>query len=1053
MNRNQSTRAPVNPKNRRTGLVLLLVAFAFAFGASRLIAAADHYGQVTFTGLAVPGATVTAVQGESQRVTVTDQMGVYRFADLADGMWTLKVEMRGFKAATREVVVTPGAPASTWELTLLPFDEITRGLPVPPPPPTRQPPTAGTGTHTDATPTRPAPLPPGPAAGSGPGAPSGFQRAGVTAPARPPGAVNAALAAPDEPPADAAAASDGFLINGSVNNGAASPFAQPAAFGNARRRVGALYNTQLGMTASSSAWDARPFSLTGQSVNVPSYNNVHVLALVQGPLRIPKILRNGPNLFVGYQRTADDTATTQSARMPTALERRGDFSQTRDPFGRSVQVVDPATGAPFSSGLIPSDRISPQAAALLGYYPLPTLDTASQYNYQAPIVSSMRQDSLQSRATQVVNQRNQVFGTASYQRTTTDTRSLFAFEDLSASSAFDMSINWNRRMSQSMQMRTRYQFTRQSADTTPYFAHRANVSGDAGITGNNQEPINWGPPSLVFSTVAGLSDQLPRSTDNLTHAAGADVFLFKGRHNVTIGGDVRRHHVDILSQQDPRGTFTFTGAATGSDFADFLLGIPSASSIAFGNADKYLRAFSYDAYITDDWRVGPSLTLTAGARWDYEAPFSEAYGRLVNLDVAPGFTGISPVLASSPAGPLTGRRFPGSLMRPDRGGVQPRLAAAWRPVPGSSLVIRGGYGVYRNTNVYQSITTLLAQQPPLSTTLSVANSQANPLTLARGFVAPAATNLNTFAVDPDFRVGYAHNWQASAQRDLPASLTVNLTYLGTRGSHLIQEFLPNTYPAGAVNPCPACPSGFAYLTSGGSSSRHAGQVQLRRRLRNGLTASVQYTLARAIDDAASFAGASLSGTVFAQNWLDLEAERGPSAFDQRHQVNASFQYTTGVGVAGGALMDGIRGTLLKGWTITGQLTSGSGLPLTPYYLRTTPGTGFTGSVRASLTGASTDPPAGYYLNPAAYAPPARGSWGDAGRNSARGPSQFSLNAGITRTFSFSARTSLDWRIDATNVLNRVTYAGVNSLVGSPQFGLPNALNQARRIQTRLTMRF
>ena len=66
----------------------------------------------------------------------------------------------------------------------------------------------------------------------------------------------------------------------------------------------------------------------------------------------------------------------------------------------------------------------------------------------------------------------------------------------------------------------------------------------------------------------------------------------------------------------------------------------------------------------------------------------------------------------------------------------------------------------------------------------------------------------------------------------------------------MQEFLPNTYPAGASNPCPACPAGFVYLTSNGNSTRHAGQSQLRRRLRNGFTASVQYTLSKAIDDAA-----------------------------------------------------------------------------------------------------------------------------------------------------------------------------------------------------------
>jgi hypothetical protein len=1024
--------------------VLLSILVGFAFGASRLMAAADHYGQVTFTGLAVPGATVTASQGERQVVTVTDAMGVFRFADLADGVWTVRVEMRGFAPATREIAVKSDAPPSTWELTLLPIAEIARGLPAPATRPAATAPAAANQTAASSPPA--APSSPRPAQ-------TGFQRTDVAAAARPAAAVAAAVAVPDDPPADPAAASDGFLINGSVNNGAASPFAQPAAFGNARRRPGALYNTQLGMQASSSAWDARPYSLTGQPASVPSYANVHVLAMVQGPLRIPRLLRNGPNLFVGYQRTADDNATSQSARMPTLLERDGDFSQTRDLFGRPVQVVDPATGLPFPGGAIPRDRISPQAAALLGYYPQPTLDTGGRVNYQAPIISAVRQDSFQSRATQVVNQRNQVLGTASYQRTVTDTTSLFRFEDLTESSALDVSLNWNRRVSQFLQVRTRYQLTRQTSSVTPYFANRTNVSGLAGITGNNQEPINWGPPSLVFATVAGLSDALPRSSETLTNTAGADVFLFRGRHNVTIGGDLRRHHIDLLSQQDPRGTFTFTGAATGFDFADFLLGIPSASSIAFGNADKYFRAFSSNAYVTDDWRIGPSLTVTAGVRWEYEAPLTEAGNRLVNLDVAPGFTAVRPVLASDPRGALTGRAFPPSLIRPDRGGVQPRLAAAWRPVPGSSLVIRAGYGVYRNTNAYQSIATLLAQQPPLSTTLSIANSPGNPLTLARGFVAPPAITANTFAVDPDFRVGYAHNWQVSAQRDLPASLTVNLTYLGTRGRHLIQEFLPHTYPAGAANPCPSCPAGFVYLTSNGSSSRHAGQVQVRRRLRGGLTASVQYTLARAVDDAASFAGANLSGTAFAQDWLDLDAERGPSAFDQRHLVNASFQYTTGVGVAGGTLVDGLAGTLFKGWTLTGQLTAGSGLPLTPYYLVTAPGTGFAGSVRGSFTGAPTDPPPGHYLNPAAYTAPAPGSWGDAGRNSARGPSQFSLNAGVTRTFSWGQRMGLDWRIDATNVLNRVTYSSVNTLVGSPQFGLPNAANQMRRVQTSLRMRF
>jgi hypothetical protein len=603
-------------------------------------------------------------------------------------------------------------------------------------------------------------------------------------------------------------------------------------------------------------------------------------------------------------------------------------------------------------------------------------------------------------------------------------------------------------------MRGRYQFIRQTNDVTPAFANVANVSGLAGISGNDQSPANWGPPALTFSNgVAGLSTAQSASNTNLTNGAAAELFWFRGRHSLTTGGGVRRQVFDVFAQQDARGGFGFTGAATGSALGDFMLGLPQTSTIAFGNPDKRLTQSVLEAYVNDDWRVSPTLTLNLGVRWEYESPIREAQGRLVNLDLASGFTAAQPVLASQPQGALTGRAYAASLLTPDRRGIQPRVSAAWRPVPGSSLVVRTGYGVYRNTAVYQPIAMLLAQQPPLSTTATAQTSAAQPLTLADGLLRLSASPFNTVAVDPDFRVGYAHNWQASVQRDLPHSLTIVGTYLGSKGSHLPQEVLPNTYPSGVVTPCVTCPVGFVYLTSNGGSRREAGQVQVRRRLRNGLTASAQYTLAKATDNATAFGGVSLMGGAIAQDWLDLDAEQAPSSFDQRHQLVAQAQYTTGAGLTGGTLVDGVRGRLLKDWTFVGQMTVGSGLPLTPISLLPVAGTGISGSVRASLTGATLDPPSGYYLNPAAYRAPAPGEWGSAGRNSVTGPRQFSLNAGVARTFRWGERFNIDWRLDAQNVLNRVTVASVNTIVGSPQFGLPNRPNQMRKIQSSLRVRF
>ena len=123
-------------------------------------------------------------------------------------------------------------------------------------------------------------------------------------------------------------------------------------------------------------------------------------------------------------------------------------------------------------------------------------------------------------------------------------------------------MNWSFRISQFLNMRTRYQYTRSKNTSLPYFAGRTNVSAEAGIVGNNQDPLNWGPPSLRFaSDIAGLSDgRYSRATHRRTHVVGSEIQSFRGRHTMTIGGEYRRIVNDICRQQDPRGTFDVHGA-------------------------------------------------------------------------------------------------------------------------------------------------------------------------------------------------------------------------------------------------------------------------------------------------------------------------------------------------------------------------------------------------------------------------------------------------------------------------------------------------------------
>ena len=111
-------------------------------------------------------------------------------------------------------------------------------------------------------------------------------------------------------------------------------------------------------------------------------------------------------------------------------------------------------------------------------------------------------------------------------------------------------------------------------------------------------------------------------------------------------------------------------------------------------------------------------------------------------------------------------------------------------------------------------------------------------------------------------------------------------------------------------------------------------------------------------------------------------------------------------------------------------------------------------MRGNVTGLPIDEaPEGYYVNPAAFAAPEPGTWGNAGRNSIRGPARFSLDAQISKSFQIVGNRSISWGLTATNVLNQVTYSSINTTVGSPEFGLPTAANAMRRISMRLSINF
>jgi hypothetical protein len=1040
---------------------------AVLLAASSLAMASEYHGQVTLGGLPVPGVSVTATQAGKTVVAVTDTQGLYSFPDLPDGTWSLQIEMTGFAKIKQDVAVAPSAAAGKWELKLMSLEQIrAETKPV-------KPETVPIVSANVVTPPTPKPDAPKPAAGK-------------------PDASKTAEAAPPPPPPDenSQRANDGFLINGSVNNAATSPFSTNPSFGTGRPGSKSLYNGGLSLTLDNSALDASPYSVTGVVTQKAAYNRLTAGINFGGPIRIFHFQPRGPSFFIGYQRQQNRTDSITPALVPDAAERTGNLSEI------PIQLFNPYTGQAYSGNIVP---ISPQALALLAFYPLPNVTgSSSGNNYQTATDSDTHVDAMSLRLQNFsIGPRNQFNGSVGLQSSrTSSTPNIFNFLDTTDTFGINTNITYSHRFRTRLFLNAGYNFSRSKNRVTPNFANRTNLSNQAGITGNLQDAADWGPPSLSFSNgIAGISDAQSSFNRNETNKVSYSMSWNRTRHTISFGADFSRREFNILSQTNPRGSFGFTSTGvttSGNALADFLIGVPDTSGIAYGNADKYLRQSLYDAFIDDDWRARPDLTIHAGFRWEYGAPETELKGRLVNLDVAPGFTSVAPVQANSPVGSLTGQHYPTSLLRPDKRGFEPRVGISWRPISGSSVLVKAGYGINDDTSVYQATAANMDQQFPLSTSLNVSNIFVNGLpcnTLQSGFNACSPTaSPNTFAVDPNFRVGYVQTWQLSVQRDLPFSLQMTATYLGNKGTRGVQQFLPNTYPLGGTNPCPSCTAGFTYRTSNGNSTRESGNIQLRRRLRSGFTATLTYTYSKSIDDDAVVGGAGGIGAgatvqngsngVIAQNWLNLRGERGLSSFDQRNLLNANLQYTTGMGLGGRSLMSGWKGAAYKEWTLSTTIVTGSGTPETPTYAATLPGATCSNCLRPIVNGASIySAPAGKHLNAAAYNSLATGQFGNARVDSITGPNQFSLNGTMARTFRLHDRFNLDARVDATNLLNHVVYSGWYTTLNpppcvpvsgqtactatsqplgptlNPLFGTPTNANGMRTLQITMRLRF
>ncbi len=813
-------------------------------------------------------------------------------------------------------------------------------------------------------------------------------------------------------------------------------------------RGAAFYNPR------SSSFDATPFAVNGRAVQKPEYSQHRFGVSLGGPLSLGKFMPSERSFFfVNYQASRGDSPFSSFAVMPDDRLRAGDFSGIAQP------IYDPLNRQPFAGNRIPSSRFDSAAIGLLGLIPLPN-STGTQ-NYRLLTSQPSSSDNLNVRLNRTLNAKNRLAYSVGYQRGYSESVQLFGYRDPSHGSGNNQELTFTHNVSPRLIMNSRVRYNRNVTNLEPYFAFGEDVSGTLGIQGNSRESVNFGPPNLNFTNYGDLTDgnRTLRRIQTVTASNGFTVV--RGAHSVTTGFEFTRLGWNNVLEQNARGTLFFGGLSTagldaagnvlprtGNDFAEFLLGLPQQSSVRFGSADAYMRQSQYAAFFQDEWRVRPNLTFNLGLRYEDWEPFTEKYGRLANLLLSPSRDSVTLV---------TGNRVIG----PDRNNVSPRLAMSWRPWKKSRTVVRAGYSLCYDGSVYSRIPNRLGWQPPFAESSQFNTTASAPLTIRNAFAGrPGVTIRNTFAVNPEYAAPHAQTWNFAVQHQFKHGLVVETGYLGTRGAGLLIQRLPNRAAPGSATTSEerrpiANALGFTWDSPEGSSSFHAGQVRVTRRMSRGLAVNALYTWSKSLDNASTIGG---SGNIVVQDDNNLAAERGRSAFDRRHTLTFNQTLFSPFGERGYFLKQkNTVSNVLRDWTITTSITANSGSAFTARVLGTAAdagGTGATGSARADATGAPLYTGAGYF-NTAAFAVPLAGRFGSAGRNTIDGPGNFMLNASLGRSFNFGGdpRRGFELRLSADNALNRVNITGIGTVVNSANYGLASQAGEMRSVQMNLRFRF
>jgi hypothetical protein len=551
--------------------------------------------------------------------------------------------------------------------------------------------------------------------------------------------------------------------------------------------------------------------------------------------------------------------------------------------------------------------------------------------------------------------------------------------------------------------------------------------------------------------IGGLQRFGTQSSANLrlvqnVFSAAQNLTLTRGRHLVKAGGLVERYQMNMVNPTFSLGIYTF------SDLRSFLENRPLRFIGLTPEAqfDRYWRSTLFAVYAQDEFQVSSRLSLNGGLRYETYTMPVDIYGRDATL------------VHMTDAEPTVGRLF----NEPPRGNLSPRAGFAWNVAGDGRTSVRGGYGLYFNTNNQQNLIVTVTN-PPYTPRPVIANP-----TFPDPFTRPGSNSIRPVQWDLDSP--RLHVWNVSVQRELPLALVGTVAYAGTRGLHLLRSAdvnlaTPTTLPDGTVFIPPGTPrmnpawTTIELKSSDGDSWYRALIVELRRRWQNGVSFQSSYTLSSAEDttQASTFFSDATNGTTSAMPEFIPGYNKGPSDFDARH--NWVFNFSWQIPAAAG--LDGWAAHVLRGWQVSGIATVRSGQPLTVFLASNRSRSQWAPSLGPGIgpdrpsyapgrsAGDAVVGRPDQWFDPAAFVIPPAGTFGDTGRGDFRGPDFRTLDMSLVKSTPWGrlgGSGRVDLRIEVFNVFNRANFAPPNLTVFAARADSEPALPTFGRIRSTVT---